>query len=55
MMIGKSFGRCLIIERQHTWGLHVRLWLNNSYHCGYSQTFGWHIKLGRFVRARKCF
>jgi hypothetical protein len=34
------------------WGWHFRLWLSNRWHAAYCKRFGWHIKAGRFVRAR---
>jgi hypothetical protein len=39
------------VERTR-WGWHFRIWLGNSYHAAYNERFGWHIKAGRFVRAR---
>ena len=44
--------KLLVIERHKHWGLHVRVWISNSIHAGYSAAFGWHFKVGRFVRAR---
>lgn len=47
-----QLSRRLIVERHPRWGWHFRLWLSNNFHAGYSEAFGWHVKAGRFVRAR---